>query len=191
MGDAAMQREERYTYEEYAQWPEDERWELIDGEAFLMGAPTTQHQDLIGGMYASLRAQLKGKPCKPWLSPLDVMPKVAPGQDFRRTDTVVQPDVLVVCNPAQIEMKGILGAPTFVIEVLSPSTAFRDQTKKLKLYEACGVAEYWLVLPDTKTLTVYRRQTEGGYGVPQVYIHPGPVPLTSLPGVNLDPFEEG
>lgn len=190
MGVALMREEPLYTYEDYAAWPEDERWELIDGVAYQMSAPTTTHQDRVVSYITQLKNQLRGKPCKPYVSPVDVMPKVAPGHEFKRTDTVVQPDVLVVCDPAQIEVKGILGAPSFVLEILSPSTSHKDQTQKLALYEKTGVAEYWVVNPDNLSLWVYRLKADGRYGAPEAYLNPGPLELSSVPGVRLDIGEE-
>jgi len=107
------------TYADYLTWDDGQRWEIIDGEAFCMSpAPATEHQVIAGDVYAQLSFQLRGKRCQPFIAPLDVrLPK--PGQDDATTDRVVQPDVLVVCDPAKYDHRGVRGAPDFVVEVLS------------------------------------------------------------------------
>jgi Uma2 family endonuclease len=130
---------QRFTWTDYQSWPDDERWELIGGEAFAMSpAPTTGHQDIALSIAFALKAGLPGKTCRPFVSPIDV----------RLSDTdVVQPDVLVVCQPETIKPSHIEGAPAVVIEVLSPATATRDLRDKKALYEKYGVTEYIVVDP--------------------------------------------
>lgn len=185
MADAAMNQVRKYTYKDYKDWPEDERWELIHGEAFAMPSPSRIHQDWVLEIGAQLKAQLRGKPCHPYIAPLDVLPFVEASDDFDSQDTVLQPDVLVVCQKEQEHDKGIAGAPAFVMEVLSPSTGFRDQTEKLKLYEDAGVAEYLVLNPVNRHVWLYRLQN-GRYGKPEVWVEPGKVTLASLPGLELD-----
>ncbi|MBI5329420.1 MAG: Uma2 family endonuclease [Betaproteobacteria bacterium] len=128
-----------FTWDLYRTWPESERWELIDGEAYAMSpAPSTQHQSVAGNIFGKLLQQLAGKPCKPFIAPTDV----------KLSDLdVVQPDILVVCKPGQITPTHIEGAPDVVVEVLSPATSTRDQREKKALYERAGVMEYVLVDP--------------------------------------------
>lgn len=135
----ARRSDQRFTWTDYQSWPDDERWELIGGEAFAMSpAPTTGHQDIALNIAFALKAGLAGKTCRPFVAPIDV----------RLSDAdVVQPDVLVVCKPETIKPSHIEGAPAVVIEVLSPSTATRDLRDKKALYEKHGVAEYIVVDP--------------------------------------------
>ena len=130
---------QRFTWTDYQTWPDEERWELIGGEAWSMApAPTTGHQDIALNIAFALKKGLIGKVCKPFVSPIDV----------RLSDEdVVQPDVLVVCQPEKIKPSHIEGAPELVIEVLSPSTATRDLRDKKALYERHGVGEYIIVDP--------------------------------------------
>ena len=99
----ALRKEKHYTYADYLTWPDDARYELIDGEAFLMApAPLIEHQEVAGDVYHQLRNQLDGKPCRPYIAPVDVRLPRADEADAA-IDTVVQPDVLVVCDPAKID----------------------------------------------------------------------------------------
>jgi len=156
-----------HTYGEYLTWADDVRYELIDGVAYLMApAPTLDHQDVVGEVFRQLANALLDKPCRAYVSPVDVrLPKGDEADDA--IDTVVQPDVLVVCDASKTDRRGIRGAPDLAIEVLSPGTASHDQVRKLRLYERAGVREYWLVHPVDRVLTIYRLE-QGRYGKPDV-----------------------
>ncbi len=177
-------KEKRYTYADYLQWPDDTRYELIDGEVFrLAPTPLIEHQEVAGEVYCQLRNQLDGKPCRPYIAPVDVR---LPRKDEADAaiDTIVQPDVLVVCDPSKIDRRGVRGAPDWLLEVLSPSTAAHDQIAKLRTYERAGVREYWLVHPGDRTLTVYVLET-GQYGRPDIYELKDATPIGVLPGVAI------
>jgi len=161
-GSSALDLEKRYTLADWRSWPDDERWELINGVAYSMSpSPREKHQDRAGQLFARLFIWLENKPCKVYMAPLDVfLPK--PGIQAKKntsasdsSDTVVQPDVLAVCDPDKINDNGIHGAPDFVVEVLSDSTANKDFSIKLELYEQSGVREYWIVQPETATVFQY------------------------------------
>ena len=180
----ALRKEKHYTYADYLTWPDDARYELIDGEAFLMApAPLIEHQEVAGDVYHQLRNQLDGKPCRPYIAPVDVRLPRADEADAA-IDTVVQPDVLVVCDPAKIDRRGVRGAPDWLLEVLSPSTAAHDQIAKRRTYERAGVREYWLVHPGDRTLTVYVLDN-GQYGRPDIYELKDETPIGVLPGVAI------
>ncbi len=180
----ALRKEKHYTYADYLTWPDDARYELIDGEAFLMApAPLIEHQEVAGDVYHQLRNQLDGKPCRPYIAPVDVRLPRADEADAA-IDTVVQPDVLVVCDPAKIDRRGVRGAPDWLLEVLSPSTAAHDQIAKRRTYERAGVREYWLVHPSDRTLTVYVLDN-GQYGRPEIYELKDATPIGVLPGVAI------
>jgi Uma2 family endonuclease len=118
------------------------------------------------------------------IAPLDVrLPRHDEADE--NTDVVVQPDVLVVCDPTKLDRRGVRGAPDWVVEVLSPSSASRDQIEKRRIYERHGVLEYWLVHPTDRILTVYRLQN-GEYGKPDIFKLEGSSPVTVLPGVSID-----
>ena len=180
----ALRKEKHYSYADYLTWPDDARYELIDGEAFLMApAPLIEHQEVAGDVYHQLRNQLDGKPCRPYIAPVDVRLPRADEADAA-IDTVVQPDVLVVCDPAKIDRRGVRGAPDWLLEVLSPSTAAHDHIAKRRTYERAGVREYWLVHPSDRTLTVYVLDN-GQYGRPDIYELKDETPIGMLPGVSI------
>jgi Uma2 family endonuclease len=180
----ALRTEKHYTYADYLEWPDDARYELIDGEAFLMApAPLIEHQEVAGEVYRQLANQLDGQPCRPYIAPVDVrLPRT--DEADAAIDTVVQPDVLVVCDPARIDRRGVRGAPDWLLEVLSPSTAAHDQIAKRRTYERAGVREYWLVHPGDRTLTVYLLGN-GQYGRPEIYELKDTTPIGVLPGVSI------
>src|SRR5512135_1548576 len=158
---------EHHTYGDYLAWPEDVRYELIDGFAYLMApAPDLAHQDIAGEIYFQVRRALEGKPCRAFIAPVDVrLPKSGEADDA--VDTVVQPDVLVVCDEAKLDRRGVRGAPDWVVEVISPASASHDQVIKRRLYERYGVREYWLVHPADRVVTIYRLFGKE-YGKPEV-----------------------
>jgi Uma2 family endonuclease len=118
------------------------------------------------------------------IAPLDVrLPRHDEGDE--NTDVVVQPDVLVVCDPNKLDRRGVRGAPDWVVEVLLPSSASRDQIEKRRIYERHGVLEYWLVHPTDRILTVYLLQN-GEYGKPDIFKLEGSTPVAVLPGVSID-----
>jgi len=180
----ALRTEKHYTYADYLQWPDETRYELIDGKAFLMSpAPLVEHQEIAGEVFRQLANQLDGQPCRPYIAPVDVrLPRKFEAD--AAIDTVVQPDVLVVCDPSKIDRRGVRGAPDWVLEVLLPSTAAHDQIAKRRTYERAGVREYWLVHPGDRTLTVYVLEN-GQYGRPEIYELKDETPLGVLPGVSI------
>jgi len=157
----------RFTYADYRNWPDDERWELIDGEAYAMSpVPTISHQTLAGQLFRQIDEALDGAPCRALISPVDVL-LPAPDEADDRSTTVVQPDILVVCDPAKLTERNVRGAPDWIIEVLSPATARHDHITKRALYERAGVREYWLVHPVDRIVTVYTLN-DGQYGGPEI-----------------------
>lgn len=180
----ALRDERRYRYGDYRRWPDDSRYELIEGVAYLMApAPSTNHQTLVLELAFQVRSALEGGTCRILLAPVDVLlPRGEEADD--EVDTVVQPDVLVVCDPAKVVMRGVRGAPDWAVEVLSPSSASHDQTIKLVAYERAGVREYWLVHPTDRVLTVYRLGPDG-YGKPDIQELTGETAVGVLPGVTV------
>lgn len=179
---ALAQRDaQHHTYADYLGWPEDVRCELIDGVAWMMApAPDLAHQEIAGEIFFQLRRKLEGNPCRVFIAPVDVrLPRAAEADED--IDTVVQPDVLVVCDPARLDRRGVRGAPDFVVEVLSPATAAHDHVRKRRIYERAGVREYWLVHPADRMVTIYRL-AGAEYGKPEVCVLAGETPVGVLPG---------
>jgi Uma2 family endonuclease len=185
MKTAAQQRQQRFTYGDYRRWPEEERWELIDGEAFNMcPAPSRQHQDVVGELFRQTANFLYGKPCRAYVAPFDVrLPKADEADDA--VNTVVQPDVMVICDSAKLDDKGCRGAPDWVVEVVSPHTAAKDQIRKRTLYERHGVKEYWLVHPLDRVVTRYVWR-DGRFLEPTIDEAVGNMQVQYLPGLEID-----
>ena len=176
----------RHTYGEYLTWPEGNYAELINGTAYVKEppAPSRVHQELAGELYHQIRVALHGKPCRAYIAPFDVrLPKS--GEADELIDTVVQPDVLIVCDPSKLDERGMRGAPDWIGEILSPSTASHDKLAKLPVYERAGIAEVWLVDPIERSLSIYRLQ-DGRYGRPTVIALKGRTAIDAIPGVVID-----
>ncbi len=180
----AQRDQQHHTYADYLGWPEDVRYELIDGMAWLMApAPDLAHQEVAGEVFRQLANLLEGQPCRALIAPVDVrLPRA--GEADESIDTVVQPDVLVVCDPGKLDRRGVRGAPDFVVEVLSPATAAHDHVRKQRIYERAGVREYWLVHPNDRMVTIYRL-AGAEYGKPEVCVLAGETAVGILPGVAI------
>ena len=140
-----------YTVDDYDQFPEDQRCELIDGVVYDMAAPTIVHQDILLEIAIQLRTCIEKHEglCKVYVAPLDV--KL--GEDNK---TVVQPDVIVVCDPEKLSRKDkVYGAPDLAVEIVSPWSEKKDKRIKLAKYAETGVQEYWIVDPFKKMVLVY------------------------------------
>lgn len=159
--------ERLWTYKDYLGWPAEERWELIEGRAFNMTpAPSWRHQQIVGELFFQIRSRLEGHPCKTAAAPIDVR-LALPGIPNEEVMSVVQPDIVVVCDPSKIDDRGVRGAPDIVVEVISPSSATRDTLEKRALYERHGVPEYWII--DTETQRVFALVLDKGrYSEPQI-----------------------
>jgi Uma2 family endonuclease len=186
MTQAALKRDARYTFADYLQWTGDARWELIDGVAYNMTpAPSRRHQKISGELFLQFGLFLRGKRCEAYDAPFDVrLPK--PGESDETTNTVVQPDLVVVCDPSKLDDRGCKGAPDLVIEILSPDSVARDQKEKFLLYEQAGVLEYWLVHPTDRIVTVFHRGADGAYGRPAVYTPGERIRVGVLPELEID-----
>jgi Uma2 family endonuclease len=174
----------RFTYGDYRRWSAEERWELIDGEAWDMcPAPTRPHQQMVVELTTQIHGFLRGRPCEVYSAPFDVrLPRADEADD--QVDTVVQPDIAVICDPAKLNDAGCRGAPDWIIEVLSKRTAVKDHTVKRDLYERRGVREYWLVHPTDRVLTIYRL-LDGAYGKPDVQGLTGETPVRVIDGLSI------
>lgn len=158
-----------YTVKDYYALPDERRVELIDGVIYDMAAPTFNHQRVAGEIYRQIANYIFGNKgqCIPMMSPVDVRLD----QDDK---TMVQPDVLILCDKSKIKKWGIMGAPEFIVEILSPSTKRKDCIKKLEKYREAGVKEYWMIDPDKRKLIVYRFEEEM---YPSVWGLEGEVPV--------------
>jgi Uma2 family endonuclease len=160
MSNLAVARDDHFTWDLYRTWPDDERWELIEGVAYSMTpAPRTRHQGIALELGKKLSLHFEGKGCTPFIAPVDVR---------LSEEDVVQPDLLVVCDRDKIKPTHIEGAPTLVVEILSPSTEVKDRGAKMDLYARSGVSEVWIVTPYPSLIEVYSL-TEQGYRLVKAY----------------------
>lgn len=139
----------KYTYEDYLKTPDDERYELIEGELFMTPSPVTKHQRILGRLHLDIsKFIIENNLGEIFLAPYDV---------YLDDENVVQPDILFVSKERLniIGEKNIQGAPELVIEIISENTAYRDLVQKKKLYARFGVKEYWIVLPKEESTEVY------------------------------------
>lgn len=144
-----------YTVQDYYSLPEDVRAELIDGVFYDMASPGLVHQRIAGEVYRQIANYISGNhgDCLPLTAPMDVRLNC----DDR---TMIQPDVIVVCEKEKVRGWGIMGAPDFVLEVLSPSTKRKDCIRKLDKYMEAGVREYWMIDPEKRKVIVYQFEHE-------------------------------
>lgn len=175
-----------FNYGEYCSWSDDERFELINGVIYDMTpAPSKQHADIAGVLFLEIANFLKGKPCRAYFAPFDVrLPDADESDDLVKT--VVQPDILVVCDEKKLDKKGCLGAPDFIIEILSPSTAAKDCIIKRALYEKHGVKEFWTVDPTNRLVTVYVLNSSGLYDAPKMFDDQARINVSIFAGLELD-----
>ena len=180
----------RYSYADYLTWVDDKRRELFDGIVKLMSGPLTVHSKITArfvGKTWSFVDRRKGQ-CAVFHAPIDVrLPKNGETADNKIFD-VVQPDVVVVCDPSKIDGKGIIGAPDLVVEVLSPSNTRLMMRTKFDLYEKAGIKEYWVVFPHAG-VTVFLLQDDGKYDKGTtydiVYIPDAKIPVRTIKGLKI------
>ncbi len=168
MGLPARKMEERFTYKDYLTWPDEERWELIDGVAYNMSpAPSRRHQEIVGELYRQIANYLLDKPCQVYIAPFDIrLPEADEPDD--EIETVVQPDIVVFCDRNKLDDRGARGTPDIVIEILSLYTAKKDFVTKRSLYERHKVLQYWIVDPATDEVVIFKLK-DNKYGEPQEY----------------------
>lgn len=146
----ALAQQNTYTEEDYYNLPENIHAELIDGQFYLMSAPSRIHQEILGFLFKKIAYYIDGKKgnCKVYSSPFAV-------KLFDDDKTIVEPDISVICDPNKLTDRGCSGAPDWIIEIISPSTASHDHIYKLNLYAKGGVKEYWIADPLCRKIFVY------------------------------------
>jgi len=151
----AAEYSKQYTYADYIKFEYDHMVELIKGKIFKMSpAPKLYHQQITVSLSGFMFYYFKNKKCELLVAPTDVILPIR-NQKKNKATTVVQPDILVVCEPAKLVSEGCLGAPDLIIEILSASTAKKDMNDKYQVYEESGVREYWIVMPKEQLVEVF------------------------------------
>ncbi len=181
----AVYNRTHYTYADYLKFTFDEMVEIIKGRIFKMSpAPTSFHQRISRRLSTEIDYFLKGKKCEMFAAPFDVILPVN-GNDFMQSDKVVQPDIVVICDANKIKERGCFGAPDFIVEILSPSTAKKDVQLKFEIYEEAGVLEYWIVEPKNNSVEVFVLENQK-YKRIQTYFIDDLIPCNVLSGLTID-----
>ncbi len=164
----------RYTYKDYLSWDDGKRWEIIEGKLYplefgddprnMSPAPGRRHQEISRNIVTLIHSFLKKKSCSVFEAPFDVR---FIEDDF--SETVLQPDISVFCDATKLDDKGATGAPDWIIEIISPSTEFRDKTVKAFLYQKHGVKSYWLIDPTKESVATLQLMPDGRFDVPLEY----------------------
>ena len=175
-----------YSYADYLTWRFDEFVELIKGKLMRpMAGPSRLHQTCSSNLLGQILPVLRGQPCNVYHAPFDVRLNTAGANGDQQILTVVQPDICMVCDPAKLDDRGCVGAPDWIIEILSPGNTSHDTRTKFDLYEESGVREYWIVTPGLKTVAAYTLEGER-YQLVGEYFTPGPIPVQTVPGLALE-----
>jgi len=166
-----LPKEQReYTYEDYLAWPEDERYEIIDGVVYAQAAPSPAHQRISGNLYFALHEYFRGKQCLVFNAPFTVRLPLEGGEtDQDKNKNIVEPDLAVVCDKDKLDKCGYNGSPTLIIEIVSPGSKKRDYMIKLHKYEKAGVKEYWIITPETESIMRYAMNEQGHYDLPETF----------------------
>lgn len=183
----AGKRNNKYTYGDYAKWPDGERRELIEGAVYDMTpATSTDHQRISRRLLTIFENFLKDKKCEVFGAPYDViLPET--NETKKSASTVVQPDIAVICDKSKIKAFGYVGAPDLIIEILSPATSKKDMTVKFELYERHRVKEYWLVHPEDKYAIAFKLDSKTNrYGRPDIYLQKAKIKVGILKEFAVD-----
>ncbi len=151
----AEKMDKKYSYADYLVWDDERRWEIINGALYDMTpAPLEEHQAISGIIHGEFYIFFKDKPCRVYHAPFDVRFGLSSAEDSE-INTVVQPDISVICDERKLDKRGAIGAPDLIVEILSPSTSHKDQSIKFNIYEQYGVKEYWIVDPGNKYIQIF------------------------------------
>lgn len=175
-----------YTFADLLSWDEKERIEIIDGEAFMMATPSRIHQAISMELSRQLANFLEGKQCRVYPAPFGVRLFEQDKDSPEDVDTLVEPDISVVCDRSKLDKYGCKGAPDLIIEILSPSTQRHDQLVKLNLYQRAGVKEYWIADPENKTVRVMLLTSDGIFQIHEVYQREDVAKVNVLDGCFLE-----
>jgi len=173
-------KNKRYTYADYLEWEGPQRYQLINGEAYMMASPSVEHQAISRELMIQFGIWLRGKSCQVFAAPLDV--RLFPEEDNSDT-TVVQPDLLVVCDEKKLASGSVNGAPDMVIEIVSPSNTHSELFLKFQYYLEAKVQEYWVIDPNKKVAQVH--VYENGRYISTFYKKDTSIPVTVLPGLEI------
>ena len=176
----ALAQEKIYTVDDIYALPEGKRAELIDGQIYYMAPPNRKHQDIAGELFGTIREYIKSHngSCKPYVAPFAVF--------LNENDkNYVEPDICVICDTNRLNEKGCVGAPDWIIEIVSPSSRPMDYYKKLFKYRTAGVREYWIVDHERNLVTVYDFQNDSAAN----YTFADDIPVGIYPRFFINPSQ--
>lgn len=175
----------KYTYEDLEKMTQDDnqRYEIINGDLFVMESPHGRHQLVLGELFGQIREFLKGKKCKPFIAPFDVV--LSKSKKKNEMYNVVQPDLFVLCDLEKYDGSKVYGAPNFVVEIVSPWTKTNDRLRKYNLYQNYGVKEYWIVDLQENSISPYILNEKGIYELPYMYEITESIKVKTLPGLTI------
>lgn len=175
-----------YTYEDYLKWTFEERLELIKGKIFKMSpAPSRKHQEVHRNLFSALDRFLEKKPCKLYSAPFDVRLTPRKKDKSGKIYTVVQPDICIICDLEKLDDFGCVGAPDFIIEILSPGNTRKEMKEKYEVYEENGVSEYWIIHPYDGYILKYILGENNKYSLGVHYFDDELVESESLKGLKI------
>ncbi len=181
----SMPYDGQYTYADYLKFEYEHMVELIRGKIYKMTpAPSSFHQVISSEMLTYFLGHFKGKPCKVFHAPFDVVLPVK-NQQKNTATTVVQPDICIICDVSKIDAAGCTGAPDLVVEILSPSTSKKDLNDKYSIYEESGVSEYWIVMPKEHLVEVFYLDN-GKYNRTKTYTSDEMIKPILFPSLEID-----
>jgi len=172
----------QYTYADYSTWLFKDRVELLKGCIRRMSpAPLDLHQQIVTSIMGEILPFFKRRPCRVRTAPYDVrLPDSRKSTADNTIFTVVQPDLCVICDPAKIDRRGCIGAPDWIIEILSPGNSKTEMHDKYDLYQEAGVLEYWIVQPEHESVLVFALQS-GRFQLVKMYTGTDAVPSVVFP----------
>lgn len=175
----------QYTYADYLQWKFEERLELFRGRILRLAAPNTTHQTIAGNLTACVITALKSNQCRAFPVPFDVRLPVKNRKKDNEINTVVQPDLCVICDASKIDDRGCCGAPDLVVEILSPGNSRKEVRLKYELYEEAGVKEYWIINPVEENIVVFALNDQRKFEGLKIYTDGDTLHSTAVPGLSI------
>ncbi|MDZ4794364.1 MAG: Uma2 family endonuclease [Bacteroidota bacterium] len=175
-----------YTYADYLHWQFEEQLELIRGKIFKMSpAPSPLHQKISLVIGSIFYRKLKKTNCQAFPAPFDVRLPVRNKKKDNEINTVVQPDLCIVCDESKIDSKGCIGSPDLIVEILSPGNSAKDVKLKFDVYEKAGVKEYWIVYPVEETVAVFVLSEKANYSGATLYAGNDIIQCRAVPGLTV------
>ncbi len=175
-----------FSFADVMCWDGPERMELINGIPVMMSAPSGVHQYISTALSGELYYFLKGKRCTVYSAPYNVRLFEQKDDLPENVDTVVEPDISVICDPNKQDKMGCKGAPDMIVEILSPSSRMHDRMLKFRLYQCAGVREYWMADPERETVEVFLLNSEGIFILDGEYKKGDCIKVNVLQGCTID-----